>query len=185
MKRVYFIKPVGMQGPVKVGCSISPDGRRASLETWSPFSLEIIAEIEGDHDLERRFHGRFIPSHRSREWFDWSPDIQAVIEAVNAGTFDTGDLPAPVEVCKRMKGQKRPRTPDQRLQQSYSLRAASLVRRSGHTSPVNYYDILAPGREDDRAAMDRYLADPINHGVLIDAPWARARSAAYREKIAA
>ena len=46
MTYVYFIKPIGMDGPIKIGCSVSPDRRRETLEWWCPFPLEILAEIE-------------------------------------------------------------------------------------------------------------------------------------------
>src|SRR3546814_12747101 len=41
MKRVYFIRPIGQAGPVKIGCSVGPNKRRPELETWSPVPLEI------------------------------------------------------------------------------------------------------------------------------------------------
>ena len=96
MRRVYFIKPIGMTGPVKIGVSIAPDNRRKTLETWSPFPLEIVAEIEGGYALESRFHTLFIESYRKHEWFDWTPEMQAVIDAINAGSFDTASLPKPI-----------------------------------------------------------------------------------------
>lgn len=84
MSRVYFIKPIGFDGPIKIGCSISPDGRRDTLQTWCPFPLEIVAEIEGDTKLERRFHLMFDDTCKGREWFDWS-EIEAWI-AENGGS---------------------------------------------------------------------------------------------------
>lgn len=100
MKRVYFIKPVGMDGPVKIGTSCSPDGRRKTLATWSPFPLEIVAEIEGGRDLERRFHVKFYPDCQGREWFKASDELTRVIEAINAGTFDVSELPSGDEVLR-------------------------------------------------------------------------------------
>ncbi len=97
-EHVYFIRPVGMDGPVKIGCSISPRGRKSDLSQWSPFPLEIAAQIPGDFRLERRFHAMFNDDHKTREWFDWSPELGAVIEAVAAGTFDVETLPAPKSV---------------------------------------------------------------------------------------
>src|SRR3546814_4084305 len=54
MKRVYFIRPIGQAGPVKIGCSVGPNKRRHELETWSPVPLEIVDEIDGGFDLGRR-----------------------------------------------------------------------------------------------------------------------------------
>lgn len=93
MKRVYFIKPVGMQGPVKIGTSIRPAGRCSSLAAWSPFPLEVVAEIEGDELLEARFHRMFVASHERLEWFTWTPELQAVIDAIAAGSFNLCALP--------------------------------------------------------------------------------------------
>lgn len=53
-RRVYFIKPVGLAGPIKIGCSYSPEKRRSALDCWSPFALEIIAQIDGGANLERQ-----------------------------------------------------------------------------------------------------------------------------------
>lgn len=94
MRCVYFIKPIGLPGPFKVGCSLSPIGRRDALQSWSPLPLEVVAEIEGDFLLERRFHQLFIASHRGFEWFDETPELLAVVEQIKAGAFDVGTLPA-------------------------------------------------------------------------------------------
>ncbi len=93
MKRVYFIKPIGMDGPVKIGCSSSPNGRRKALETWSPFPLEVVAEIDGDFGVERQFHVMFNDLARGREWFDISSELQTTIDAIKAGTFELDSLP--------------------------------------------------------------------------------------------
>jgi hypothetical protein len=94
-RRVYFIKPVGMDGPVKIGCSSSPIRRRDALATWSPFALEIIAQIEGGFKLEQRFHAKFRDQHERHEWFSWSPELAETIASVQAGSFDIDTLPEP------------------------------------------------------------------------------------------
>lgn len=93
MRSVYFIKPTGLIGPVKIGCSQSPQKRREALETWAPFALEIVAEIEGDFGIEHRFHSLFADSHIRREWFNWTPELGNAILAIAAGTFDLATLP--------------------------------------------------------------------------------------------
>jgi len=104
MKRVYFIKPIGMDGPVKIGCSVSPQGRLESLDMWSPIPLEIVADTEGGLALEKRFHYHFAASHDRREWYRWSPEIAAVVAAINAGTFDASILPEKWPSVRRGKG---------------------------------------------------------------------------------
>jgi hypothetical protein len=133
MSRVYFIRPIGMEGPIKVGCSASPDGRRKTLETWSPFALEIIAEIEGDVDLERRFHALFQETHLRREWFGWSKRIAAVIDAVRAGSFDVDTLPSPICISanpRKGKGSRAGEWNEQRrFASAYHTRMQALRRR--------------------------------------------------------
>lgn len=130
---VYFIKPVGMDGPIKVGCSFSPERRRRALDTWSPFALEIIAEIEGDYDLEQRFHALFVETHQRREWFGASKRIAATVAAINDGSFDIATLPAPLNVCRmnnKGKGSRAKQwSPARLFSIAYQMRAHALTRR--------------------------------------------------------
>ena len=98
LTRIYFIKPIGFETPIKIGHSVSPDKRRETLETWCPFPLEIVAQIEGPRDLERRFHALFADLHERHEWFRISNELQAVIREINEGTFDIDALPEPVKL---------------------------------------------------------------------------------------
>lgn len=66
---VYFIRPVGMVGPIKIGCSELPEGRLASLAAWSPYPLEIVVTIAGGIKLERNIHECFADLHSHHEWF--------------------------------------------------------------------------------------------------------------------
>lgn len=130
MSKVYFIKPVGLDGPIKIGCSVAPDSRRSTLETWSPFALEIVAEIEGGFALEARFHALFQETHQRREWFGTSRRLQAVIAAINAGTFNVETLPAPIYIAKQKeRGGKRPLSPARKFSCAYTMRVRTLVRR--------------------------------------------------------
>lgn len=92
---VYFLRPIGAAGPIKIGCSADPEGRLRTYMSWSPMPLEIVARIDGDQKLERRFHARFAAHHLHGEWFCNSEDLAAVIEAVSGGCFDVSSLPAP------------------------------------------------------------------------------------------
>jgi hypothetical protein len=89
-----------MDGPIKIGCSQQPQGRASNLETWSPFALEVVAEIDAGHgfQLEHRFHAAFEHLHQRREWFHPGPDLLTVIAAIRAGTFDVGSLPDPKRI---------------------------------------------------------------------------------------
>ena len=126
MKWVYFIRPIGMDGPVKIGTSCSPDTRLKTLATWSPFALEIVAKIRGAERLEMQFHALLQDSHERREWFTATPEVKAVIDAVIDGTFDLDSLPEPKRLTS--KGGK-PRgtqwTPEQRYRSSVFARLRS------------------------------------------------------------
>ena len=162
MKRVYFIKPVGMDGPIKIGCSARPDKRRSNLETWSPFPLEILAEIEGDEQIERRFHAKFFHLHERREWFRYGDDLADAIATIRAGTFDIKTLPAP----KRVDGVGvRNWTAGRREQLSLSLRVGHLERRSGFSCPTKVHDVVASGEPGRLATVYAYLRDPVANGV--------------------
>lgn len=179
-KTVYFIRPVGSLGPVKIGCSRSPDGRQKTLETWSPYALKIVATIAGHHELEHRFHARFAHLHERREWFRWEPELQDVIDAINAGAFDIGTLPAPLCIQDRVSGQRRRRTDEQRWRFSYSQRLWRMRDRSGCYCRWNAYD-LTPDNAEAIAAIEAYLADPLTHGEPVLSPRAEAARKAFRE----
>ncbi len=98
-KTVYFMRPVGKRGPVKIGCSIMPAKRLRDLEIWSPYMLEIAASAPGEHRHERALHSMFSDQRRHGEWFDWSPRLAEVV----AHVAETGTLP-PLEVPQDHKG---------------------------------------------------------------------------------
>jgi len=91
---VYFIRAKGGGGPVKIGYSYKPTARMAILAAWSPHPLEIVATIEGAVRIECRFHAMFAHLHSHHEWFLPSPELDAVIASINAGSFDLSSLPA-------------------------------------------------------------------------------------------
>lgn len=169
-RRVYFIRPIGMTGPIKIGCSASPTGRKQSLAMWSPLPLEIVAEIDGDEALESRFHQRFITQHKAHEWFFWSRDLQETIDAIVAGTFDASTLPeANGKPIWKGKGKGRRWSDDQRLQQHYSHRIRRLQQQCGFMFRHNTYRIVCDGLI---AEADKYLAAPHIYGEPCSAHWA-------------
>jgi hypothetical protein len=95
VRHVYFIKPVGMSGPIKIGVSVNPAARLADLQPCSPVPLEIVAQMPGDFTVERSLHEAFRDHHSHGEWFRVSVGLLRVIDEVNAGTFDPAGLPEP------------------------------------------------------------------------------------------
>lgn len=92
---VYFMRPIGLDGPVKIGCSVRPHDRLTTYAAWSPMRLEIAVTTPGYVHLERRFHAAFAAHRSHHEWFNAAPEITATIEALREGRFDFSTLPAP------------------------------------------------------------------------------------------
>ncbi len=149
---VYFIRPVGQQGPVKIGVTASIDNRLKHYMAWSPMALEIAATISGGFDLEARLHGKFIDDHLHHEWFGGSAEMDRTIAEINRGRFDASSLPP------------RPRplsmTADQYARHLAWRSAAqrfAWMRKRGVEIPEGLRDLrmwgLAPKERDRRRAM--------------------------------
>lgn len=87
MKKVliYFMKPVGLPGPIKIGCSRSPAERLKLMATWSPFELEVIAVTAGGLTEEKLIHDRFVHVHERNEWFTATNELMSGITAIQNG----------------------------------------------------------------------------------------------------
>lgn len=75
---IYFIRATGTN-KVKIGYSISPRWRLATLQTGSPLPLEIIGLCSGSLETEARFHSVYAEYHSHGEWFDLPDDAIAAI----------------------------------------------------------------------------------------------------------
>lgn len=139
---VYFLKPEGMSGPIKIGSSRRPLHRLQSHLAWSPIPLEIIATIDGGIELERRFHARFKHLHSHGEWFNAAPELNETIARIQDGSFDTRELPEPFDLRPRYKPRKT-WTDLEACAHGLQLRAARL---SAHHSEVSSeYHAVHPG----------------------------------------
>lgn len=170
---VYFIKPVGMYGPIKIGWSETPLERLKGLMAWSPFELELLATAPGPLRLEYKVHSRFARSHRRSEWFEPDTDLIVGISALRAGksldeAFDFSQLQGSIR--------KRVRrdlwwTPEKRLRVSYESRIrhalARLRRNTGvsHWEPPDVDEITSYARREvpytaaEIARLDDFLAN--------------------------
>jgi len=83
---VYFIKPVGLKGPIKIGLASTPKSRLRQHMENSPIPLEIVATVPGDLALERNIQECFVDCHSHAEWFHASPSLMAAVAAISAGT---------------------------------------------------------------------------------------------------
>lgn len=120
---VYFIRPIGMDGPVKIGCARVPPERLLQLTVWSPFPLEIAASTPGGIPVERRLHTHFAATHSHKEWFFASDELDDLIRRLSAGealaSIIDMDGPAPGLPRRRAKSNVR-----QRAQYRLKLRHA-------------------------------------------------------------
>ena len=82
---LYFIRPVGMQGPVKIGSSNIPERRLEALMKWSPYVLEIVATAPGSHALEFNVQDCFYDDLLHHEWFHPSARLDKLMADLRAG----------------------------------------------------------------------------------------------------
>lgn len=87
---VYFLKPVGMSGPIKIGLSENPKRRINEFKNWSPFKLEMIGTAPGTWADEQFLHECLVEHHSHGEWFHASPLVlDAVEQVISSGSIDT------------------------------------------------------------------------------------------------
>jgi hypothetical protein len=172
---VYFIRPVGMDSPVKIGTSWDPESRLATLGTWSPLPLEIALKIPGGLDEEKYLHNHFAADHSHHEWFRASPELLSVMADLKAGLplSDLVDTTVEASLIRRARYVGRSAKPEwHRQRKSYRLRFAfaqhkASIPGAGLTSiPRDCAAILNAWSADciptasDFARLDEVLSDP-------------------------
>lgn len=169
---VYFIRPVGMDGPVKIGCSIDPGQRIMPLAQWSPFPLEIAAYAPGTFANERFIHSCFAKSHSHHEWFLPSERLTALIQEVSAsGKLDAALSMTPEGSISAPHDARWPAS--RRLYMSIIQRVGNIARRrlgQGLRTPPDIEAILkawyrrpeySTPPADEMLRLETYLADPV------------------------
>lgn len=73
---IYFIFH---NGHIKIGVSVDPWSRLASLQTAHHEQLEMLAIMPGDQAAEREIHRRFAGLRASGEWFRDNPELREFI----------------------------------------------------------------------------------------------------------
>jgi len=134
---VYFLRPVGADGPVKIGHSQRPLVRLQTFASWSPVELELAATTPGPRTLEARFHAMFWDDHLHGEWFAASPRLTSLIADIAGGRFDPSAVPS----------QKRPGDSSWTDISRFSVAMAAALRRASKTTTV------PPSVEDARRAF--------------------------------
>ena len=193
---IYFIKPIGLDGPVKIGWSTKPESRLLCLMIFSPLPLEIVAKVPGTTELERNLHACFAESHSHCEWFQATPKLTAAVDALRQGL--------PIEKAVDLAGQIgpiradfAPPSPERhlflRLRRKLGLSLAKANRAVGDgpqlRAPDDVANILSewsgrlrrepwtPGRSE-LLRVEETIADPLKHGIpIIPAPSAPSEAA--------
>lgn len=182
---IYFVKPIGADGPIKIGCSRAPEGRLAQFLAWSPSPLEIIATTAGDFSLEQNLHECFADAHLHHEWFRATPGLLRLIDALRAGSL----LSDAVDLTKRVRSIRKKGVhywpPDRRRYMSYVHRLRHAFNRLRLFPPDDVNRIMArwggswpsPGitpSEVEVARLDEVIAGPATHGVPLTDRYPRA-----------
>jgi hypothetical protein len=177
---VYFVRPVGADGPIKIGCSKMPVRRLKDLMTWSPVELEVILTVPGDFATERNIHDCLWNDHLHREWFGATPRVLAIVAKLKSGLplAEAMDLSA-----RDRSGEGKMRfSPERRVYLSYSHRVEWAQRK---LSGAGVWSCWAPSdvkaimdrwsgfravtpvapTPDEMLVLDAYLADPATHSV--------------------
>ena len=76
---VYFIECGDF---IKIGFTVSVEGRVRTLATAIPFPLTILATINGSRDTESYLHSRFAEARHKGEWFRKTPELLDYIEHI-------------------------------------------------------------------------------------------------------
>lgn len=93
-KRVYFLRPKGQAGPIKIGCSAKPISRLRAVEIWSPVELELIGSVPGSHNSETAIHYHFGDLRLHGEWFTATPELLAFVDE----TLALGAVPPSINI---------------------------------------------------------------------------------------
>lgn len=121
---IYFIRPVGMDGPIKIGISDAPVRRLRGLMAWSPVALELLATFPGTKTEEAMLHSHFLDQRDHGEWFKSSPSMLDLIARIHAGE--------PLSDIIDMTAQRRPMPVSVKVpgKQSVSVRVVFAEKRA-------------------------------------------------------
>lgn len=90
---IYFVTCRGSD-LVKIGHTARElHVRMAEFQRYCPFDVVLLAAVEGNRALEKRFHTFFFDSHARDEWFHLDDHVRRHIECIATGNFDMAALP--------------------------------------------------------------------------------------------
>jgi hypothetical protein len=73
---IYFVKA---NDRVKIGYAEDPSSRIPSIQTSSPYKLEVLLIIDGSIEVERELHKRFQKYRITGEWFKYDDRLEAFV----------------------------------------------------------------------------------------------------------
>lgn len=74
---IYFIKA---NDRVKIGYADDPKSRIQSIQTSSPYKLEVLLIIDGNFEVERELHDRFQAYRITGEWFEYVDELSSFVK---------------------------------------------------------------------------------------------------------
>lgn len=83
--RVYAIKAIMPEGPIKIGYSNALDMRFANINSSCPVELELLGYVGGDFWLEGRLHVLLSRDRLKGEWFRPTDAVMEVVNLIIAG----------------------------------------------------------------------------------------------------
>jgi hypothetical protein len=169
---VYFVRPVGQDGPIKIGVANVPTKRLAQIMAWSPVDLEILVTVPGNGALERNLHECFAYAHVRGEWFSPVSDLLKGIASLKQGAaveeaFDLSNRTG--SLWKKHPSIMARFTPAYCERQSYRKRILNARRRLGHAGipepfTTTQADVVlgssstqTPLTEAEKQVLDDYL----------------------------
>jgi len=93
VRTLYFARPKGQLGPVKIGCATNVKNRIQQLRPFGMSALELVASIPGSMDDEWRIQSLFWHDRLEGEWFNWSRGLQILMDSAARGELDIEALP--------------------------------------------------------------------------------------------
>ena len=82
---LYFARPKGERGPIKIGFSTMPQVRVGVLGYWSPVPLELMGAFSAQAFHEDLAHRKFASEHSHYEWFYWSLPLERFVQRLHDG----------------------------------------------------------------------------------------------------
>lgn len=173
---IYFMRPIGQLGPVKVGCSIQPLSRLAQYQAWSPIPLEVFFSFPGGPKIEAALHAHLADTFSHHEWFHASEKLQRIVAGLRDGRAWGDLITLGQKSPMRSASARRIVTQSTRQRQSYLMRLHHAANRVKLWVPQDVYSICSRwsgyGREpsihptpQEIVRLNEVLANPERHFV--------------------